>query len=68
MLVLAPDLAWVATLPNGKLPDRTDFTRYGQDLAARVDVWTQAVDASRQLSEEFEAWLDKPDPSRVEPL
>jgi hypothetical protein len=68
MLVLAPDLAWVATLPNGKLPDRTDFTRYGQDLAARVDVWTRAVDASRQLSEEFEAWLDKPDPSRVEAL
>ncbi len=68
MLVLAPDPAWVATLPNGKLPDRTDFTRYGQDLAARVRVWTHAVDASRQLAEEFEAWLADPDPSRVESL
>ena len=68
MLVLAPDPAWVATLPNSKLPDRTDFTRYGQDLASRVKAWTQAVDAARQLAEEFEAWLADPDPSRVEPL
>ena len=35
-IVLAPDPAWVAQLPNRKLPDRTDFTRYGNDLAARV--------------------------------
>jgi hypothetical protein len=68
MLVLAPDPAWVATLPNGKLPDRTDFTRYGLNLAARVDAWTRAVDAARQMAEEFEAWVANPDPSRVEAL
>ncbi len=68
VLVLAPDPAWVATLPNGKLPDRTDFTRYGLNLAARVDAWTRAVDASRQMAEEFEAWLANPDPGRVEAL
>ena len=38
MLVIAPDPQWVCSLPNGKLPDRTDFTRYGRDLAARVRV------------------------------
>ncbi|HEY9096989.1 MAG TPA: patatin-like phospholipase family protein, partial [Hydrogenophaga sp.] len=32
MLVIAPDPQWVRSLPNGKLPDRTDFTRYGRDL------------------------------------
>ena len=68
MLVVAPDPDWVRTLPNAKLPDRTDFTRYGQDLAARVKVWSGATRAAIQLAEEFEAWLAKPDLSRVEPL
>jgi hypothetical protein len=68
MLVLAPDPAWVAQLPNGKLPDRTDFTRYGSDIDARARTWNAAVDASRQLADEFAQWLERPDPSRVEAL
>jgi hypothetical protein len=68
MLVLAPDPAWVARLPNGKLPDRTDFTRYGTDVAARAHAWAAAVTASRQLAEEFAHWLERPDPGRVEAL
>jgi hypothetical protein len=68
MVVLAPDPAWIRTLPNGKLPDRTDFTRYGSDVQARVQAWTQAVTASRQLAEEFSDWLQRPDPARIEPL
>ena len=67
-LVLAPDPAWVARLPLGKLPDRTDFTRYGSDVAARAKVWQAAVDASAQLADEFQAWLERPDLSRIEPL
>jgi hypothetical protein len=58
----------VATLPNGKLPDRTDFTRYGNDLASRVKVWTAAASAAQQLADEFAQWLRKPDPSQVETL
>jgi hypothetical protein len=68
MLVLAPDPAWVAALPDAKLPDRTDFARYGTDLRARVQAWTGAVQASQQLADEFEAWLDQPDVSRIEAL
>ncbi|WP_439518981.1 patatin-like phospholipase family protein [Hydrogenophaga sp.] len=68
MLVIAPDPAWVATLPHGRLPDRNDFTRYGQDLPARVKAWTGAVSASRQLADEFAAWVERPDLSRIEPL
>ncbi len=67
-VVLAPDPEWVRSLPNGKLPDRTDFPRYGTDLAARMKVWQAAVAAATQLAEEFAAWLDRPDPARVEPL
>jgi len=68
MVVLAPDPAWVAALPHGKLPDRTDFARYGQDVPARARAWTAAVSASRQLADEFAQWLEQPDPSRVETL
>ena len=36
VLLLAPNPEWVKTLPNAKLPDRSDFVTYGNDLAARV--------------------------------
>lgn len=65
MLLLAPSLEWVQTLPNGKLPDRQDFTHYGNDLAGRVKAWTTACSASAQLVDEFAAWLDRPDPARI---
>ena len=68
MVLLAPNPAWIQTLPNGKLPDRTDFTRYGMDLPGRVRAWTAAVSASQQLADEFQAWLDEPTLNRVECL
>jgi hypothetical protein len=68
MVVLAPDPDWVRTLPNGKLPDRTDFARYGQDLQARMAAWSGAVQASAQLAEEFSQWLERPDMARIDAL
>jgi len=67
-VVLAPDPDWVRTLPNGKLPDRNDFARYGADLPARVQAWTRAARASAQLAEEFAAWTERTDPALVEAL
>jgi predicted acylesterase/phospholipase RssA len=68
MLLLAPNPEWVKTLPNGKLPDRSDFTRYGNDLAGRVKAWNAAVSASEQLVDEFAQWLERPDMTRVESI
>lgn len=68
LIVLAPNPDWVSTLPNGKLPDRTDFTHYGADLAGRIKAWTAAVSASAQLADEWAAWLARPDPGRVQLL
>ena len=68
MLLLAPNPEWIKTLPNGKLPDRTDFTHYGQDLAGRVKAWTTATSASQQLANEFAQWLEQPDPSVILPI
>jgi hypothetical protein len=67
-LLLAPNPAWVKTLPNGKLPDRTDFTHYGNDLAGRVKAWNAATAASAQMADEFAAWLERPDMGRVLPI
>jgi hypothetical protein len=67
-IVLAPNSQWIARLPNAKLPDRTDFARYGTDLKARVTAWSTAASAAAQLADEFQQWLEKPDMSRVEAL
>jgi hypothetical protein len=68
MIVLAPDPEWVRQLPNAKLPDRTDFTRYATDPQARVRDWTAAALAARQLAEEFAEWVEKGDAGAVEAL
>ena len=54
--------------PNGKLPDRTDFTHYGNDLAGRAKAWNGACGASQQMVDEFAQWLEKPDMARVQAL
>ena len=68
MILLAPNPEWVKTLPNAKLPDRTDFTRYGPDLQARVKAWSTAAAAGQQLADEWAAWLARPDAALVRPL
>jgi len=68
VVVLAPNPAWVQTLPNAKLPDRKDFVHYGDDLASRVAAWSKAVAMSRQLAEEFDAWLGGRLHTDVQPL
>ena len=67
-IVLAPNPEWVKTLPNGKLPDRTDFFTYGADLSARVKAWQTAVRQSQQLVDEFSQWLQEPNSKQVHPL
>ena len=67
-IVLAPNPEWVKTLPNGKLPDRSDFVRYASDFQGRVKVWQEAVRASGQLVEELNAWLHRPDTATVQAL
>ena len=67
-IVLAPNPEWVQTLPNGKLPDRSDFMTYANDLPGRIQAWTGATQASQQLADEFSQWLLKPQATEVRPL
>lgn len=68
LLLIAPSAALLARLPNGKLPDRHDFNRYGADYAGRARDWRRAIDECERLADEVLDWLLRPDPTRVQPL
>ena len=53
LVLLSPSPEWVATLPGGKLPDRSDFKTFADDEAGRQRVWRVAVAQSQQLADEF---------------
>jgi len=58
----------VRSLPNAKLPDRTDFKRYIDDPKARMVAWGRAVDEGERLRDEFALWLERGDAASVLPL
>jgi hypothetical protein len=60
VVVLAPNPAWVATLPGGKLPDRSDFQSYGDDFDGRVAAWQRATAESARLADEFAEAVRRP--------
>ena len=68
VIVLSPNPAWVATLPNAKLPDRADFKFFGEDTAGRVKAWTRAVQESERLRDEFAEWARGGPGLAAEPL
>lgn len=68
MLLVAPSPELLARLPNGKLPDRDDFYRYGQDHAARQRDWRRTIAECARMADEFMAWIERPDPRVLQPL
>ena len=57
VVLLSPTEAWVRSLPNGKLPDRSDFKTYIDDAATRIEIWSRVVRESERLRDEFAEWL-----------
>ena len=53
VLLLAPSREYLAGLPHGKLPDRSDFKRYLGDDAGRERYWRKAMAESQRLGDEF---------------
>ena len=54
LVLISPSPEFVATLPNGKLPDRSDFKHYGPKRQhERIRDWRCAVSESRRLGDEF---------------
>lgn len=59
VVLLVPDASWIARLPRGKLPDRSDFRHHGDDHAARAREWRIALAESERLAEEFAALVQQ---------
>ena len=68
VVLIAPSRALLNRLPNRKLPDRSDFYRYGLDHRARIDAWERAIAECERFAEAVLRWLEKPDPSIARPL
>ncbi|MET0333360.1 MAG: patatin-like phospholipase family protein [Rhizobacter sp.] len=68
VVVVSPTPEWIATLPNGKLPDRNDFKHYAKDVPARIQAWTRAVAESERLRDEFAALVGDTRPISALPL
>jgi hypothetical protein len=61
LILVSPSPEFLARLPNGKLPDRSDFKRYGQNHKARIRDWTFAIGESERMGEALARWAEKPD-------
>jgi hypothetical protein len=56
-ILISPSVEFVAGLPNGKIPDRSDFVNYSS--SERVKAWRACTDACRRLADEFNEVLEK---------
>jgi len=60
MILLSPSPAFLASLPLGKIPDRSDFRRLAP--GERVAYWRECITRSRELAEDFRAQVTGADP------
>lgn len=56
-ILISPSAEFVSRLPNSKIPDRSDFTKFSP--AERVDIWRKCVVACEQMADEFCEILEK---------
>lgn len=66
-VLVCPSREFIAELPGGKVPDRTDFVR--MPSAQRVKVWRGVVDRCKRLADDLNDVLDRGElPARLQPL
>jgi len=68
VILIAPSRVMLERLPNRKLPDRSDFYRYGADHARRIRDWERAIAECERFAEAAMRWLQAPDLALVQPL
>lgn len=60
LVLLGPSPAFIASLPRGKIPDRSDFLALEPD--ARKRYWRECVARSQELADAFRALIENPNP------
>ncbi len=68
MILICPTPELVASLPNGKIPDRKDFSGYKFDHTVRMRNWKTCMAESQRMADEWAAFVEKPDMSLVQAL
>ncbi|PKN38868.1 MAG: hypothetical protein CVU52_10525 [Deltaproteobacteria bacterium HGW-Deltaproteobacteria-10] len=53
VLMVFPAQSFIESLPDGKVPDRTDLLTFINDQETRIKNWRKAVELSAPLGEEF---------------
>lgn len=59
VLQIAPSPAFIAKLPFGKIPDRTDFYRFQGRDAERFKYWRQVIAECQRLADELHDVINK---------
>lgn len=57
VVLLTPSAEFVAALPHGKIPDRTDFETLESE--ERIAYWAEVLQASKQLAVDFAALVER---------
>jgi len=60
LVMLCPSESFIASLPLQKIPDRSDFTRLGEE--ERIQYWEECIERCKALAEEFAAVLENRNP------
>lgn len=60
LILLCPSDDFIGTLPLGKIPDRSDFTR--MTPTQRLGYWRTCMERSEELADDFQRQLDHSDP------
>ena len=58
--MISPSKAFIGSLPHGKIPDRSDFTRMTTE--DRLSYWRECIERSEELAEDFRERVSAPDP------
>lgn len=61
VIMLSPSQSFLASLPDGRLPDRKDFSVYKGRNEIRQKRWRHAMNASLELGQEFLSWTQSGD-------
>ncbi|WOJ92014.1 patatin-like phospholipase family protein [Congregibacter variabilis] len=60
LILICPSEDFIASLPDGKIPDRSDFTR--MQPKERLRYWQACIERSKELADDFQRQLDNPNP------
>lgn len=66
VVMLTPSAEFIAALPYGKIPDRTDFTEMGS--AMRISYWQTVLNETERLAESLEQMISTQNISQIKPI